>query len=165
MTFLEDYRKRIILKVKSWRKIAKKYDDYFIKFALEYFAFIALLRINYSKNEYVIDRNLIDSLKKSIRNNRNIIKESNIRDLKTLLDEKPLRKWKRDGSYEPIWIKSLDDFDSVIEAVYQIRNNLFHGRKGHNICRDQNLVKVGYNILTDINDFLLRKFYTYDYTS
>ena len=54
----------IISKIKSWRNVANDYEDYFIKFALEYFVFNALLRITYFPNrDGVKDRGLINRLK------------------------------------------------------------------------------------------------------
>lgn len=46
-----------------------------------------------------------------------------------------------------IRIKDENDFPNIVEAIYQIRCNLFHGRKEAHEPRDQKLVQIAGEIL------------------
>jgi len=147
----------IISKIKSWRNVANDYEDYFIKFALEYFVFNALLRITYFPNrDGVIDRDLIDRLKQDSECKNYILKNRKewINEFKKELDRKPLKNLTRN---ENLRLESLEDWDNLVEGVYWIRNNLFHGYKSPGDERDQHLVKIGYHLLSGFNDYMLKK--------
>ena len=147
----------IISKIKSWRNVANDYEDYFIKFALEYFVFNALLRITYFPNrDGVIDRDLIDRLKQDSECKNYILKNRKewINEFKKELDRKPLKNLTR---IENLRLESLEDWDNLVEGVYWIRNNLFHGYKFPGDERDQHLVKIGYHLLSRFNDYMLKK--------
>ena len=147
----------IISKIKSWRNVANDYEDYFIKFALEYFVFNALLRITYFPNrDGVRDRDLIDRLKQDSRCKSYILKNRKewINEFKKELDRKPLKNLTRNRSLR---LENLKDWDNLVEGVYWIRNNLFHGYKPPGDERDQHLVKIGYHLLSGFNDYMLKK--------
>jgi len=69
------------------------------------------------------------------------------------LKEKPLTNLTKK---EKITIKDSNDWNNIVEALYWIRNNLFHGHKLPNNKRDQKLVEIGYNLLSGFNDYLIR---------
>jgi len=147
-----------ILKIESWRVIAEKQEDYFLKFAVEYFAFNALLKLVFFPNRKVVsDRWLIDKLKKD--ENCKAYYSTNaiiyIKKLKRELDRKPLINLTR--LYSPLTIQDEKDWNNIIEAVYCIRNNLFHGEKYPGDERDQKLVKLGYHLIYSFNDYLIDK--------
>jgi len=144
---------KVIRKINSWRKVANQRRDYFMRFALEYFAFNALLRLNFSRGEIERDRTLIERLKDCVHC-RDIINANHARELKTILDERPLQNLTTNRT---IRINGERDWNNIVEAVYVIRNNLFHGHKEYTMERDQQLVKAGYYILRDINDFLIKR--------
>ena len=147
----------IISKIKSWRNVANDYEDYFIKFALEYFVFNALLRITYFPNrDGVKDRDLINRLKQDSECKNYILKNRKewINEFKKELDRKPLKNLTR---IENLRLESLEDWDNLVEGVYWIRNNLFHGYKSPGDERDQHLVKIGYHLLSGFNDYMLKK--------
>jgi len=150
----------IISKIKSWRNVANDYEDYFIKFALEYFVFNALLRITYFPNrDGVIDRDLIDRLKQDSECKNYILKNRKewINEFKKELDRKPLKNLTRNKKLRFLRLESLEDWDNLVEGVYWIRNNLFHGYKFPGDERDQHLVKIGYHLLSRFNDYMLKK--------
>ncbi len=66
--------------------------------------------------------------------------------------ENPLKNLTRQRR---INIKDLNNWNNIIEAVYTIRNNLFHGHKQHSRDRDNELVKAGYPILRRLNEILI----------
>ena len=147
----------IISKIKSWRNVANDYEDYFIKFALEYFVFNALLRITYFPNrDGVKDRGLINRLKQDSECKNYILKNTKkwINEFKKELDRKPLKNLTR---IENLRLESLEDWDNLVEGVYWIRNNLFHGYKSPGDERDQHLVKIGYHLLSRFNDYMLKR--------
>ena len=83
----------LIKKIKKWRELAQDYEDYFIKFALEYFIFNALLRVVFFPDKEAIkDKMLIDKLKEDEECKDFILKEKEswIKKLKTELEIKPL---------------------------------------------------------------------------
>lgn len=47
-------------------------------------------------------------------------------------------------------IKNIKNFGEIIEAIYQIRNNLFHGYKRFDLPEDQELVRRAFLILTEL---------------
>jgi hypothetical protein len=51
-------------RIEGWRVKAKEQDDDFLKFAIEYFAFNALLNLNFFPREERNDRSRIEELKK-----------------------------------------------------------------------------------------------------
>ncbi len=52
-------------------------------------------------------------------------------------------------------IHSLDDWENMVEFLYTIRNNLFHGSKDPEDQRDQIIVKNGYIALRELVENLL----------
>ncbi len=144
-------------KIKAWRLLAGSQEDVFIQFALEYFAFNAILKTYFEPNNYVQDRTLIEKLKKDIKCYKDISdkKSSSILELKEVLDKEPLINNTRNGNKD-IKIKSGKEWDCIVEAVYVIRNNLFHGEKWSQKSRDKNLVEIGYQILLGFNDYLIK---------
>ncbi len=66
--------------------------------------------------------------------------------LKTLMELTPIastgRRRRRD-----VEITSVDDFENIVEAIYRVRCNLFHGGKRPDDPRDQKLIKVCGQIL------------------
>jgi len=153
-------------KVKRWRNLVKDgtcFDSnkckgkYFIKFALEYFAFNEILKNKYNEH---LDRGRINKFKNEFRDNdkweKQVLKraQNTINDLKKELDKKPLQNLTR-NNHNIIEIKDSNDFDGIIEAVYIIRNNLFHGEKDPDEKRDKHLVGIGSKLLSVFNDYLL----------
>jgi hypothetical protein len=68
------------------------------------------------------------------------------RDLQTLADDSPIYGARRVNP-QVGEIRGIEDFHNIVEGVYQIRCNLFHGGKRADDIRDQKLVKVSAAIL------------------
>jgi hypothetical protein len=45
---------------------------------------------------------------------------------------------------------NINDFSQLIEVIYQIRNNLFHGHKSPTDKEDERIVTLAYNILSQL---------------
>jgi len=91
---------KLLNKICDWRDIAEKQKDYFIKFALEYFTFNALLRIAYFPDRIgVRDRDLINRLKEDEECKEYIVYDRKIKDwiqrFKDELDGRPLKNLSR----------------------------------------------------------------------
>ncbi|PIQ66913.1 MAG: hypothetical protein COV95_01615 [Candidatus Zambryskibacteria bacterium CG11_big_fil_rev_8_21_14_0_20_40_24] len=71
--------------------------------------------------------------KRSLRDLINKSKEESIKDVR--------------GQRQPISINDESDFENIVEAIYRIRCNLFHGGKDANDLRDQVLVQDAAMIL------------------
>ncbi len=134
-----DYNQLIL----SWYKKSTE-EDYFSKFIFLYLAFNASLRKKFFVNSKT-DREAIDSLKKAdkiketyfnfIKMDREIIVslESIIRELQ----KEPLQNIsKNNGKLIKIAINNIQDWPNLIEFVYTVRNNLFHGTKNPEELRD-----------------------------
>ena len=145
---------KIISVIEEWRSAAEKENSYFAQYALEFFAFNSLLRLNFGdggeQERTLIERckgffscnnwQMNDETKKAIQE---LIKITNERQLKNLTRNKKIK------------IKNEKDWRNIIEDVYVIRNNLFHGHKQYSRERDNKLVRVGYPILKWLNEILI----------
>lgn len=148
----------LLERIKSWREIAREQNDYFVKFALEYFAFNALARVIAASNKgAILDRDIINRIKNDEECRSWVLGKSSdwIKSLKGELVQKPLINLTR--KEQTISLRKEDDWENIVEAVYRIRNNLFHGYKYPGDERDQNLVQVGYHLLSSFNDYFINK--------
>lgn len=143
----------ILERAKEWREVAKELDDPFLKFTVEYIAFNALCRAKYGYR--LRDWKIMENIKEEIPQNQ--ISRDKIQRLKEIAPIRNVRNARRDRGRSSLTAEELEDYKNVIEAVYWIRNNLFHGDKIYSFEKDQNLVEVGYEILLDINNWLVEE--------
>ena len=138
-------------------------EDYFSKFIFLYLAFDATLRKKYFVNS-MTDRDGITSLKNALQVKREYLKviklEGTVLDeLNSLireLNKSPLKNISRNnGKIEEITIKNIDDWDNIIEFIYVVRNNLFHGEKSPESFRDIIMVKFAYILLKQLVELLI----------
>ena len=176
---LPDYRDLIV----GWHQKAAEGDDDFSRFVFEYLAFIAHLKNNLFFGA-MSDRFAIQALKRDAMR-QGSYKERVKRDkhlagvvhqLLEELNERPLHNSSLDLDYPEIdrwWnssgphptadvtllsgiIRSVDDWENLVEFWYSVRNNLFHGGKNPNVKRDYFLVEHAYETLKDFMDEELR---------
>ncbi|XOB63843.1 hypothetical protein ACMC56_16755 (plasmid) [Campylobacterota bacterium DY0563] len=148
---------KVLERVKGWRKLAKNIDDDFIKFIVEYIAFNALARKKYG---YIVGDNTLVVNRVGSDIPKDLFKKENLDDLKELMPLKNVRNVKRNSGEKEIKKEDLEKAENVVKAIYWIRCNLFHGDKEYNTSekvysRDAALVKVGYQILKSLNDWLI----------
>ena len=157
-------------------------EDYFSKFVFEYLAFIAFL----SKKKFTDERNdrqVIQKLKqdndtktaylRQIQNSEELQKawES----IKSEFDRIPFRhstnntRWNcshlsnKPHNREDERLKgegvihSLEDWENMVEFLYLVRNNLFHGQKDAEDERDKFAVEFGYKTLRELVELLLKE--------
>ena len=166
--------------IRNWHFKASE-EDYFSKFIFEYLAFIAFLGKKKFTNERN-DRKVIQKLKQDndtktaylrrIRNSEELRKFWEV--IKKEFDEMPFRhsddstwwncshlsrqdqtpeeKTRREGV-----IHSLEDWENMIEFLYLVRNNLFHGQKDAEDERDKFAVEFGYKTLRELVELLLEE--------
>lgn len=161
-----------------WHQKAKE-GDYFSRFVFEYLAFIAHLKNNLFISA-TSDRNAIQFLKQDAARGSTYLQT--VEENKSLsemwqsviaeLDRNPLHNsshdfdspeidawWnsignvpdRKDQSQKGV-VRSLADWDNMVEFWYSIRNNLFHGGKDPNIQRDCFLVEHAYKTLSIFMD-------------
>lgn len=156
----------------GWHRKAAEEDDYFSRFVFEYLAFIAHLRANVFYEE-ASDRNVIQALKRDdMRQGRYVerVKADKrllvaLRRVLVELKRRPLHNSSHDPDYPEIdrwWnssgpqptgaeprgvIRSVDDWENLVEFWYNVRNNLFHGGKNPSVGRDCFLVEHAYETL------------------
>ncbi len=138
----------------KWYEKAVK-EDYFSKFIFLYLAFIASLRKRFFVNSRT-DRDAINSLKHAKGIKKIYLEEVGrkqelnvkINRLIKELKEKPLENISMNNErIEKISIKNENDWENLIEFIYVVRNNIFHGEKNPEEFRDLNMVWYAYYLL------------------
>ena len=145
----------------SWYQKASA-EDYFSKFVFLYMAFSAFLRKKRFP-ECAKDREAIEKLKKDseikdkfyefyVKCDRQMVVqiEALIRELK----KQPLKN-ETDGRTNMVVINSIEDWGNIIEFLYIVRNNLFHGEKSPEAFRDSVMVYYAYKLLTPIVEVMV----------
>lgn len=134
--------------VSNWCRKMRAERDQFSKFIFGYFCLNAIMSY-YSQEEY--DFRMIAWLKCNLNVLKTTFhhicseKEYFLPQLETLYNLSPIKDNR--GKNPDVVIKSATDFDSILDAIYRIRCNLFHGTKNPNIERDKQLVILGGRIL------------------
>ena len=157
----------------GWHK-KSKYGDYFSRFVFEYLALIANLKNNLFIST-TSDRRAIQHLKQNYALKMRYLQLVNGNEslhemwLSVIaeLDRNPLHNTSHDLDFSEIdawwnnidndidrnnksWkgvVRSLSDWENMVEFWYGVRNNLFHGGKDPNIQRDRFLVERAYGTL------------------
>ena len=142
---IEDRIKNLI---RTWRAKSNNEGDQFASFVFIWFCFNAWLE-NLSDRQ--TDRAMMDELRGKSDNMTSLIEaydavrasdeffKRSLQHLMGMSKEEPIRDVR--GRKQPISIENENDFVNIIEAIYRIRCNLFHGGKDANDPRDQVLVK------------------------
>ena len=136
-------------RISWWLLKARRQRDHFIKFVLYWFCFNAWLT-NLSKKD--TDRGAInwfkqnDSCLKSCtegfwRSSKTQALLKNLKNLSPVYDDRPGHRG------EEVELRDINDIGQVIEFIYQIRCNLFHGSKSPMDRRHSNLVELSSRIL------------------
>lgn len=115
--------------ITTWRGKALSESDKFSKFLFLWICFNAWLAYE-SGEDY--DRNMIDWLKKQNRQSSDLVacfelcktKSTFVDSLKFFQDNSPI---KDSRGKKFVIVKDVNDFENIVEAIYMIRCNLFHG--------------------------------------
>ncbi|HXK37891.1 MAG TPA: hypothetical protein VJ579_02390 [Candidatus Paceibacterota bacterium] len=161
-----DFLKRAI----DWHNKAN--IDFFILFMVEYLAFVSLIRQLYRGDGK--ERSSIQILKAETTVQQHYInqiaKDSVLRgswlELMNELNDTGLQGdagwWNNSSRNKFIGVRddrgninNQEDWSNMVEVLYQIRNNLFHGTKDPNSIRDQILVRNGYFALRSLVEILI----------
>lgn len=57
----------------------------------------------------------------------------------------------------PITITNIDNFEEIIDVIYRVRCNLFHGGKSSTEQKDIELLQFGFKVIYEILDNILRE--------
>lgn len=138
--------------IKGWYQRSRQERDAISKFVFLWFCFNAALAYESAEDS---DRDMLDWLEgpgSTASRLRASFNASNAATslfpgyVKTLMALSPIassgRRRRRD-----VTITSLDDFENIVEAIYRVRCNLFHGGKSPHNLRDRKLVTVCGRIL------------------
>lgn len=152
-------------KIKGW--FYKSEPDYFSSFTTRWIAFNAYYKACYqlskgSLTEYT-NRRGVEEIKESEEHYelvRKLVKgdkdfRRNLRSLTGVLKDQPLQNMRNSHDLlslpeEPVDRNSdiaFEFYKELVEIIYTIRNNLFHGDKEIISKRDRKLVKLAYKIL------------------
>ena len=140
--------------IRTWRGKSHNEGDQFASFVFIWFCFNAWIEHLSQKTSV---RGMIDELKKKSANMRSIIEaydnahasddffNNSLGHLIGQSQEESIKDAR--GQKQPITIRDENDFANIVEAIYRVRCNLFHGGKDANDTRDQVLVKNAAMIL------------------
>lgn len=126
--------------------------DVFDKFALLWISFNAWGKYKSKKES---DRKMLNwSKKNSVLNTKFAellnIDHDFIKDVTTLQGLCPIRRNKKyNNSYEAN-ITNINNFDEVLEVIYAIRCNFFHGQQSPDDRRDQTLIELAFRIFKGV---------------
>lgn len=161
----------LLTRVNDWHYRAKEEDDFFVKFIFDYLAFVAL--ICYQNYDNKSDRILIQELKRNsdIKNRFNVkVDKEKLNEIIAILNSRPITNTTNRG--DKWWdcdsnncsnqisptngvIHSNNDFPNILEFIYRVRNNLFHGKKGINFDRDSLIVEYGFYLIDPLVEVLI----------
>ena len=173
--------------IKNWHAHQFVEEDYFSKYVFEYLAFIGFLKrvkfINNDGDSGAIQELKRDDTTRE----KYLQRVQNVEELRTSwtniqeeLDPRPLGLVEDGGwGVRPIWywacscenvenrrthvceeqgkIRSLEDWENMVEYWHSIRNNLFHGSKNPQDNRDQILVENGYITLRPLVEIFVEE--------
>jgi hypothetical protein len=152
----------------EWHKRANDEDDPFVKFALEYIAFEALLQWlyrhidHYGTNENKT-RRLIQRVKQDSEVEELFMKKNSNIDLTNRINELKKNPLRNISYSEDRWwnckedyvdrcnqevpqnngkLRNEKDFVNMVEFIYRARNNMFHGHKNPTMERDEFIVET-----------------------
>jgi len=142
--------------VRTWRGKSHNEGDQFASFVFIWFCFNAWLEF-LASHDADNDRKMLEELKSTSANMSSLLGAYNTahasdeffrRSLQGLINKSKEETIKDvRGQRQPISISDENDFANIVEAIYRIRCNLFHGGKDANDTRDQVLVKDAAMIL------------------
>ncbi len=160
--------------IRNWHEKATT-EDYFSKFVFEYLAFNAIIIQKFPSGTGGKDRHAIQGLKSDDNIKQEYLKKINQnKDLEKLIEY--LNKSPFGGDDELKWwncsdpgpcnvpdpgyqtrgtIRDNNDWENMVEFIYSVRNNLFHGGKDLEDKRDQLLVRHAYKLLRPLVEILL----------
>lgn len=134
--------------IETWKEKGNKENDEFSKFICYWIAFNCWL---YTITDEIGDRNaLIKLYKKSSTNNKfkKLVcdNKNNLKDkVKNLKEVCPIKNNRKNGCEKTI--SKADDFEEVMNVIYEIRCNLFHGSKSDEDLRDSEVIKGAVPVL------------------
>ena len=138
--------------IRNWHEKATT-EDYFSKFVFEYLAFSAIIR-KYVNATSKGDRDAIELLKSDEDIKQSYLLKINPEEDRTklieYLKENPVVNGKK-----KVYIRDNKDWLNMIELIYSVRNNMFHGCKDPEDKRDQFLVEHAYKLLRPLVEILL----------
>lgn len=139
--------------IKAWRQKSHNEGDQFASFVFIWFCFNAWMEHISDENT---DKKMINELAGRKHNMQSLFEaydaavsandeflKSGVMALMHMSKEKPIEDMRKNPRRRepPITIKSENDFENIVQAIYRIRCNLFHGGKDADDIRDQVLVK------------------------
>jgi len=137
-------------RAEQWYKRALEEKDEIIKFQLLYVCLEAIVK---SKFNHVRDIKQNNSIKEKFFNK---IDNECLDKLKHELDENPIQNMKPEKKSN--WsgkLKSMNDFDGIVEFIIRARNNLVHGDKEPHEKRDVFIIKKGTKILQPLVESII----------
>lgn len=161
--FLENLNEHLFLRkiIRSWYERAQSAEDAFDRFIYLWIAFDAFAT-NYSEKEWPKEvRENIEEDSLLINDYLSSMKDINfsrkIRELQKLCPVHDTRKKFLNDPKHSVTINDPNSFKEVINIIYKIRNNLFHGGKSPNVERDRKLVSLAFNILSKLSTSIFIK--------
>jgi hypothetical protein len=107
------------------------------------------------ESHFYQDRNMINWAKtnSSLVTNFSVLIKDNApfrRDVEILKNMCPIRVNKVGRGSRDVTISDIHNFGEVLEVIYTIRCNFFHGKKSPDDSRDRTLVELAFRILSEV---------------
>lgn len=161
--FLKNLGEHLFLRgiIRTWYQRAQSADDTFDKFIYLWIAFDAFA-INYSEKEWhyqvrkvMEEDSMLTNCYASLMKNNDFLRE-----IRKLQEQCPVYDTRKKFLNNPKYSKTISDlnnFKEVLDVIYKIRNNLFHGGKSPDEERDKRLVSLAFNILNKLSTSIFLK--------
>ena len=145
--------------IRAWRNKSNNEGDQFASLVYIWICFNAWMEHISNEDTY---RRMINELVKRKQNMRSLFEmydmavsandeflKRSVSALSCMSQEKPIEDMRKNPRRRepPITIKDENDFENIVQAIYRIRCNLFHGGKDADDMRDQVLTKHAAMIL------------------
>lgn len=135
--------------VKGWYQKARGERDRVSRFVFFWVCFNAWMAFESGRET---DRGMVNWLKSARKSDLRAAFDQAVgssvfhRDLSALAGLSPISS-STPGRWPDVTVRSAGDFSGIVEGIYRVRCNLFHGGKRADDARDQKLVRVCAQIL------------------
>jgi hypothetical protein len=141
----------------SWWRTAVKGEidstDPFFRFIASWVSFNGLYASRFTGGDRAGVRHFARLAQAAVAHEHLLTQDARYAQAAHVLQRKPVRD--TGGSDNTYPVADVHDLDQVLNAIYQVRCNLFHGRKERRDFRDRYLVTAGFEIVSRLVGALL----------
>lgn len=136
--------------ISTWKSLAVSETNSFVKFFILYMCLDAWMTLGAQSSSDMKKRKWLTEEFNTVKSRW----ESSVQNPEPLFALKAIGRVKDEApnpprGHEYAYLRSTSDLKALVEFIYQIRCNLFHGGKSPESANDQLLVKLSAEILSD----------------